>query len=441
MRPGGVPTTLGDRGRLVHSRRLRRSRAGRDSPHRPRRRADARVHARRDEGHGQGNPPGDAARLGAAIVLGNAYHLHFRPGAALVEELGGLHRFMGWDGPILTDSGGFQVFSLRDTLLSVDDEGVTFRSVYDGDATRFTPELVADVQRRLGSDIAMCLDVCPPAGADRARLEQAVEPHDGSGRSVSLPRPGPSISSSSGSPRAGSTPSFAAARSRRFARSASTATRSAASAWARSARAMLETVAGAAPLLPADRPRYFMGIGDPVGILEVVERGIDMFDCVLPTRLGRTGTALSWEGRLNLRNARFARDDRPLDDDCPLPCVRRVLARLPAPPGQPAGAPGLDTFVRAQRPFSPRLDRRRTEEHRAGRVRRLQGRRPRPARTSPRAPAREVHVAFIVILLVMLGFMYFLLIRPQRSQQRRHRDLLESLEAGRRGDHRRRHLR
>ena len=107
-------------------------------------------------------------------MLGNAYHLHFRPGEDLIAELGGLHRFMGWDGPILTDSGGFQVFSLRDTLLEADDDGVTFRSVYDGSPERFTPELAAAIQRALGSDIAMCLDICPPAGVTRAELEEAV---------------------------------------------------------------------------------------------------------------------------------------------------------------------------------------------------------------------------------------------------------------------------
>ena len=118
--------------------------------------------------------PDEVREAGAAILLGNTYHLHFRPGEDLIAGLGGLHAFMGWDGPILTDSGGFQVFSLRDTLLAVDDEGVTFRSVYDGDQARFTPELAAAIQTKLGSDIAMCLDVCPPAGVTRAELDRAV---------------------------------------------------------------------------------------------------------------------------------------------------------------------------------------------------------------------------------------------------------------------------
>src|SRR5437867_1824601 len=118
--------------------------------------------------------PDELRVLGTTIVLGNTYHLHFRPGQDVIADLGGLHRFMAWDGPILTDSGGFQVFSLRDTIAAVDDEGVTFRSVYDGALTRFTPESVARVQAKLGSDIAMCLDICPPVGIDRAELAEAV---------------------------------------------------------------------------------------------------------------------------------------------------------------------------------------------------------------------------------------------------------------------------
>ena len=118
--------------------------------------------------------PDELRAIGTPILLGNTYHLHFRPGEDLIAELGGLHRFMGWDGPILTDSGGFQVFSLRDTIAAVDDDGVTFRSVYDGAAARFTPESVAKIQAALGSDIAMCLDICPPADVPRAELAEAV---------------------------------------------------------------------------------------------------------------------------------------------------------------------------------------------------------------------------------------------------------------------------
>jgi queuine tRNA-ribosyltransferase len=118
--------------------------------------------------------PDEVRALGASVILGNTYHLHFRPGEDVVEELGGIHAFSGWEGPILTDSGGFQVFSLRDTISRLDEEGVTFRSVYDGSAARFTPEGVAEIQRRLGSDVAMCLDVCLPADAPRGELERAA---------------------------------------------------------------------------------------------------------------------------------------------------------------------------------------------------------------------------------------------------------------------------
>ena len=145
--------------------------------------------------------PDEVRALGASILLGNTYHLHFRPGDEVIAELGGLHAFMGWDRPILTDSGGFQVFSLLDTILGVDDDGVTFRSVYDGSPERFTPESVARVQTNLGSDVAMCLDVCPPAGVERHELEEAVR-RTTDWAAASARRPARRASSSSGSPRA-----------------------------------------------------------------------------------------------------------------------------------------------------------------------------------------------------------------------------------------------
>jgi queuine tRNA-ribosyltransferase len=269
----------------------------------------------------KGIHPERLRELGAAIVLGNTYHLYFRPGAEVVEELGGLHRFMAWDGPILTDSGGFQVFSLRETILTTEDEGVTFRSVYDGQSARFTPELAADVQRRLGSDVAMCFDVCPPADVPRAELERATELTTlWARRQRAAPRAEGQLLF--GIAQGGTDPEL---RRRSIAEVGELDFDGHALGGlsvGEDREAMFDAVAWAAPLLPADRPRYFMGIGDPAGILAVIERGIDMFDCVLPTRLGRTGSALTWEGRLNLRNARFARDGRPLDEDCACPaCV------------------------------------------------------------------------------------------------------------------------
>jgi queuine tRNA-ribosyltransferase len=266
--------------------------------------------------------PGELRALGATMILGNTYHLHFRPGEAVIAELGGLHVFTGWDGPILTDSGGFQVFSLRDTLLAVDDEGVTFRSVYDGATARLTPESAAAIQAALGSDIAMCLDICPPADSPLPELTEAVR-RTGlwAGRQLLAPRPAGqllfAIAQGASDPelRRRSIEELVALPFDGFALGGLSV--------GESRELMFETTAWAAPLLPDDRPRYFMGIGDPEGILEVIERGIDMFDCVLPTRTARTGSALTWDGRLNLRNARFARDPRPLDEGCPCPACAR----------------------------------------------------------------------------------------------------------------------
>jgi queuine tRNA-ribosyltransferase len=264
----------------------------------------------------KGLDPARLRELGTTILLGNTYHLHFRPGDEVVAELGGLHRFMGWDGPILTDSGGFQVFSLRDTIVRADEEGVTFRSVYDGEAAHFTPELVAGIQQRLGSDIAMCLDICLPADASREELTAAAAlTTSWARRQLAAPR-------ADGQLLFGISQGGTDAELRRRSLEEVGALDFDGNALGglsvgEDRELMLETVAWTAPLLPPEKPRYFMGIGDPAGVLEVIERGVDMFDCVLPTRLGRTGSALTWEGRLNLRNARYARDAAPLAEGCP----------------------------------------------------------------------------------------------------------------------------
>jgi queuine tRNA-ribosyltransferase len=266
--------------------------------------------------------PDEVRVVGARILLGNTYHLHFRPGDELIAELGGLHRFMGWDGPILTDSGGYQVFSLRDTILAVDDEGVTFRSVYDGAAERFTPETAARIQANLGSDVAMCLDICPPADSTPAEHEEAVRLTTAwATRQAAAPRAPDQLLfgiAQGGVHRDLRTRSIEELAALGFDGHALGGL-----AVGESRDEMFDAVGWSAPLLPADRPRYFMGIGDPEGILGVIERGIDMFDCVLPTRTARTGSALTWEGRLNLRNARFARDPRPLDEGCSCPACAR----------------------------------------------------------------------------------------------------------------------
>ncbi len=266
--------------------------------------------------------PDEVRDLGAQIVLGNTYHLYFRPGDELIRELGGLHAFMAWEGPILTDSGGFQVFSLRDTIARVDEDGVTFRSVYDGAATRFTPELAARVQANLGSDVAMCLDQVPPAGVGRRELEDAVR------RTTEWARRQRDAARAEGQLRfgiaqGGVDPELRRRSTLEIAELGFDGNAIGGLAIGEDREAMFETTDWAAALLPADRPRYFMGIGDPEGILEVIEAGVDMFDCVLPTRTARTGSALTHEGRINLRNARYARDPAPLEEGCDCPACTR----------------------------------------------------------------------------------------------------------------------
>ncbi len=262
--------------------------------------------------------PSELRDLGARIVLANAYHLYFRPGAELIDEMGGVHGFSGWDGPMLTDSGGFQVFSLLHTATRIDDEGVRFRSVYDGSQHHFTPEVAMRVQRLLRSDIAMAFDECPPAGVDRARVEAAVR------------RTGIWAARSRAQPRADGQLGFGIVQGgidlelRR--RSAEEIVGIGFDGYAvgglsvgEERAQMLETLEATTALLPADRPRYLMGVGDPEGLIESIARGVDMFDCVLPTRLGRTGSALVPGGRINLRNAAHATDQGPLVEGCTCP--------------------------------------------------------------------------------------------------------------------------
>ena len=259
--------------------------------------------------------PRELRELGAQIVLGNTYHLYFRPGTEIVAAHGGLHGFMRWDGPILTDSGGFQVFSLEGTRI-MRDHGVEFSSVYDGSRHVFTPELAMRIQEELGADVIMAFDQCAPGTLPRSELEAAVERttrwaaacKDAHGRRDQL--------------LVGIVQGGADEQLRR--RSAAEIIDVGFDAYAIGGLSvgergdeMLATVELMDDLLPADRLRYFMGIGDPVGIIDVISRGVDVFDCVLPTRLARTGTALlRGGGRLNLRNARFATELAPLEDGC-----------------------------------------------------------------------------------------------------------------------------
>jgi queuine tRNA-ribosyltransferase len=266
--------------------------------------------------------PDEVRALGAHVILGNSYHLHFRPGEDVIEGLGGIQAFSGWEGPILTDSGGFQVFSLRDTILALDDDGVTFRSVYDGASARFTPEGVAEIQRRLGSDIAMCLDVCAPADCPREELVRAVhitgvwaEKQAGAERA-----PGQLLF---GITQGGVDVELRQRSVEKISALGFDGHALGGLAVGESRDEMLETTAWATAMLPVERARYFMGIGDAAGILEVIACGIDLFDCVLPTRTARTGSALTATGRLNMRNARFARDPRPIEEKCGCPACNR----------------------------------------------------------------------------------------------------------------------
>ena len=254
----------------------------------------------------------DLEDLGAEVVLANTYHLMLRPGAELVAESGGLHRFMDWSGHLLTDSGGYQVMSLSP---KVDDDGAVFRSTYDGSTHRLSPERAVELQALLGSDIAMALDVCPPLPSPRPVVEAAAE------------RTAAWAVRARAAHRANAPPTQAQFGIVQGGLEVDLRRRSAARTLElgfdgygigglsvgeeRSER--LEPLQAATEALPAGRPRYLMGVGDPLGIIEAVGVGVDMFDCVLPTRLARHGTALTSAGRLNLTNARFARDDGPLD--------------------------------------------------------------------------------------------------------------------------------
>ena len=255
----------------------------------------------------------DYAQVGAQIVLGNTYHLMLRPGADLVERFGGLGRFAGWDGLTLTDSGGFQVFSLDP---KIDDDGVTFKSIYDGSSHRFTPEIAVDVQQRLGADIQMVLDVCPPLPSAPEVIRSAVERTQRLGAPGTCrpraPRPVAVRHRAGRSERGdarGERPPHRGGRLRRVRHRRAVGRRDRASRCCpRSPRP--------SPSCPTDQPRYLMGVGDPASLVEAVALGVDQFDCVMQTRLGRHGTALTSTGRFQAKAARNAELDEPLDTEC-----------------------------------------------------------------------------------------------------------------------------
>ncbi|MGA0812540.1 MAG: tRNA guanosine(34) transglycosylase Tgt [Ilumatobacteraceae bacterium] len=254
----------------------------------------------------------DYSRLGARIVLGNTYHLMLRPGAETIERLGGLGRFSGWDGLTLTDSGGFQVFSLEP---QVDDDGVTFRSVYDGDRHRFTPEIAVSVQEAIGADIQMVLDVCPPLPSPPQEIRLALERTSAwASRARAAHRR--SDQSLFGIVQGGVSTAMRSESARRTVELDFDGYGVGGLSVGETREEMLPALAAAIEHLPDDRPRYLMGVGDPASMIEAIALGVDQFDCVLQTRLGRHGTALTSAGRLQLSNARHADSDQPIDEYC-----------------------------------------------------------------------------------------------------------------------------
>lgn len=275
--------------------------------------------------------------LGSQIVLSNTYHLAMRPGADLVAEAGGLHKFCAYDGPMLTDSGGFQIFSLEDTR-KLDNDGVTFKSIYDGDKIRWTPEQNMEIQQKLGADIIMQLDQCPPYPATREFVARAVDlsamwakrclaAHTRQDQALfGICQGGMNLDLRLESIR----------RLRQIGQESLAAGHKDFAGFGiggysvgESHETMFETLGEVARALPENKPRYLMGVGNPTTLVRAVHEGVDMFDCVLPTRTARMGTAFSSTGRMNLRNAKFTHDFTPLDHSCTCPtCQNYTRAYL-----------------------------------------------------------------------------------------------------------------
>jgi queuine tRNA-ribosyltransferase len=254
----------------------------------------------------------DYENLGAEIVLGNTYHLMLRPGAETVAALGGLGRFAGWNGLTLTDSGGFQVFSLDP---KVDDDGVTFKSTYDGSVHRFTAERAVEVQQLLGADIQMVLDVCPPLPSESHVIQLAL---DRTSAWAARARAAHQREDQAlfGIVQGGISERLRAESARRTAELGFDGYGIGGLSVGETRAEMLPALAAALEHLPADRPRYLMGVGDPASLVEAVALGVDQFDCVLQTRLGRHGTALTSGGKLHVKNAVHSSSEEPIDPTC-----------------------------------------------------------------------------------------------------------------------------
>jgi queuine tRNA-ribosyltransferase len=274
------------------------------------------------QGTVKGLTPQDLRELGVEILLANAYHLHLRPGGALVRGQGGLHRFMGWDGPILTDSGGYQVFSLA-ALREIDADGVTFRSHLDGSTHRFTPESVMRLERDLGADVVMAFDDCAPypcseidAGSAADRTARWAERCLAAHRSLADLDPPVHRQYLYGIVQGSVFPGLRRESARRIAGLGFDGVAIGGLSVGEEKPLMMEMLEIAVPEIPAALPRYLMGVGFPEDVVAAIARGVDLFDCVAPTRHGRTGAAFTADGRINVENARFAEDERPLDPEC-----------------------------------------------------------------------------------------------------------------------------
>ena len=264
--------------------------------------------------------PGELVELGAEIILGNAYHLWVRPGHERIERLGGLHRFMAWPRSILTDSGGFQAMSLA-RLRTMDDEGVRFRSHLDGSALFLSPEESIRIQRALGSDIMMVLDECPALPASREAVASAVE-RTTRWAERCLQERRSTDGALFGIVQGGTDPALREASARQITSLPFDGFALGGLSVGESQELMWRTAAACAPMLPESAPRYLMGVGRPEDLVEAVFRGIDMFDCVLPTRNARNGSLFTPSGSLAIKRAEFADDPRPVDDTCACPTCR-----------------------------------------------------------------------------------------------------------------------
>jgi queuine tRNA-ribosyltransferase len=265
----------------------------------------------------KGVTPDQLTASGSRMILANTYHMMLRPGGKTVEELGGLHKMMGWNGPILTDSGGFQVFSLAH-LRQIDDEKVVFQSHVDGSMEELTPRRCMAIQRQLGADVIMQLDECPPADATKEHVARAVD------RSILWAKEckrawledGRSDQALFGIQQGGVFADLRAASAEALVELDLPGYAIGGLSVGEGHEAMVLALDAADSLLPADRPRYLMGVGEPRDILASVQRGIDMFDCVMPTRNARNAFAFTWGGRLRMRNAKWITDPKPLDENC-----------------------------------------------------------------------------------------------------------------------------